>query len=221
MDLPVEPIKKTSISKMIQSQLVEMIRTGVIQPGAKLHSERDLCDRFCVSRTSLREAIGGLEAMGVLKKCSDGIYACENLSTIIYNPLNLLVKLQNVSFDELIEARIATESQIIAIATMKAAPQDLEKLEQIIELAEKAATEEECCYQAARFHRTLAELTYNSILICMFSVLYDILTEKRTGEYFKSSSYHRVLLDYMKKKDALGSAEAMKQHIKSIKEYTD
>src|SRR6201996_9101319 len=49
----------------IISALRRAIETGVLQPGARL-VERDLCEQLNVSRTSLREALGELQAEGIL-----------------------------------------------------------------------------------------------------------------------------------------------------------
>src|SRR5215813_12578317 len=51
-------------SRIIQS-LRRAIETGVLEPGARL-VERDLCEQLQVSRTSLREALGELQAEGIL-----------------------------------------------------------------------------------------------------------------------------------------------------------
>src|ERR1700721_2979552 len=49
----------------IITALRSAIETGVLQPGARL-VERDLCEQLQVSRTSLREALGELQAEGIL-----------------------------------------------------------------------------------------------------------------------------------------------------------
>jgi DNA-binding GntR family transcriptional regulator len=56
-------------SKIIQS-LRRAIESGVLQPGARL-VERDLCEQLQVSRTSLREALGELQAEGILTYASN------------------------------------------------------------------------------------------------------------------------------------------------------
>jgi DNA-binding GntR family transcriptional regulator len=60
-------LQQPSISlraRIIQS-LRRAIETGVLEPGARL-VERDLCEQLQVSRTSLREALGELQAEGIL-----------------------------------------------------------------------------------------------------------------------------------------------------------
>jgi DNA-binding GntR family transcriptional regulator len=55
----------TSLRSRIIHSLRRAIETGVLEPGARL-VERDLCEQLQVSRTSLREALGELQAEGIL-----------------------------------------------------------------------------------------------------------------------------------------------------------
>jgi DNA-binding GntR family transcriptional regulator len=55
----------TSLRSRIIQSLRRAIETGVLEPGARL-VERDLCEQLQVSRTSLREALGELQAEGIL-----------------------------------------------------------------------------------------------------------------------------------------------------------
>jgi DNA-binding GntR family transcriptional regulator len=53
------------LRNQIIATLRSAIETGMLQPGARL-IERDLCEQLNVSRTSLREALRELQALGVL-----------------------------------------------------------------------------------------------------------------------------------------------------------
>src|SRR3984957_17176823 len=55
----------TSLRSRIIQSLRRAIETGLLEPGARL-VERDLCEQLQVSRTSLREALGELQAEGIL-----------------------------------------------------------------------------------------------------------------------------------------------------------
>ena len=54
-----------SLRSRIIHALRRAIETGVLAPGARL-VERELCEQLKVSRTSLREALGELQAEGIL-----------------------------------------------------------------------------------------------------------------------------------------------------------
>jgi DNA-binding GntR family transcriptional regulator len=54
-----------SLRSRIIHSLRRAIETGVLEPGARL-VEKELCEQLQVSRTSLREALGELQAEGIL-----------------------------------------------------------------------------------------------------------------------------------------------------------
>ena len=56
---------QVSLRSRIIDALRRAIETGVLAPGARL-IERELCEQLKVSRTSLREALGELQAEGIL-----------------------------------------------------------------------------------------------------------------------------------------------------------
>lgn len=47
---------RTSLSKTVEAQIEEAIRTRKFQPGDRLPTEQELCAQFGVSRTVVREA---------------------------------------------------------------------------------------------------------------------------------------------------------------------
>lgn len=58
-------VERKSLHGQLASHLRDMIMEGVFKPGEKV-PEQDLCDRFGVSRTPLREALRVLAAEGLL-----------------------------------------------------------------------------------------------------------------------------------------------------------
>jgi GntR family transcriptional regulator, transcriptional repressor for pyruvate dehydrogenase complex len=64
--LKIRPITKTSINEEITTQIIDLISRGELQPRQGLPSERELCEQFGASRSSLREALRCLSIVGVL-----------------------------------------------------------------------------------------------------------------------------------------------------------
>ena len=62
-----QPVKPTKIADVIVHQLESLILEGTFKPGERLPPERELSERFQVSRPSLREAIRKLEARGMVQ----------------------------------------------------------------------------------------------------------------------------------------------------------
>lgn len=62
-----KPPKKSTVVESIIDQLVNQIRDGTLRPGDRLPSEHELVDMLIVSRSSVREALQGLVAMGLVE----------------------------------------------------------------------------------------------------------------------------------------------------------
>ena len=61
-----KPDARTSVSDGIVEQMVDLISRDVLKPGDRLPSERELCKRLGVGRSSLREALRSLAVMGII-----------------------------------------------------------------------------------------------------------------------------------------------------------
>ena len=55
------------ISEIIVEQIRLLMRQGQLKPGDRLPPERDLCERFGVSRVTVREALRTLESSGLVE----------------------------------------------------------------------------------------------------------------------------------------------------------
>ena len=75
----VSPIRRTSLSDKIIEQIIDLISRKVLKPGQRLPSEKDLCKRFGVGRTSIREALRSLAVMGILDgRVGEGTFVSKN-----------------------------------------------------------------------------------------------------------------------------------------------
>lgn len=207
-----QPIIKTNIPKMIQNQIIKMIRDGSFKPGKRLPSERELCDEFRVSRTSVREAIEGLVTSGIVEKRGDGAYVSGNLNMILSKPFSLMVELNGATIDDIYEARIATECQNVRIAAKKATAEDLETLKSILDKTDTSSSLAEVRLHSADFHRKIAEMTHNPVLIAMFSVIYNIISKNPRNKYTEVDE-HREIFEKIKRGDADSAEEEMLKHL--------
>ena len=72
-------VQKTSLSDGILEQMTGLIARGVLKPGDRIPSEKQLCQQFGVGRTSVREALRSLSVMGILEShAGDGTFVSSN-----------------------------------------------------------------------------------------------------------------------------------------------
>lgn len=211
-----QPVRKVNVSKLVQEQIIRYITSGELNPGDKLPSERAFCEKLEVGRSSVREAIEGLVVLGVLTKTSSGVYVRDYKNGILRESMKVLIDMQQVTAEELIEARIATESQIVRLATKKATPEDIRELEQIIASTDNAQTLDAVHAASAEFHYKLAQMTHNPILINMFCTLYEQIN-KFSRKNYQTITTHVQILELIKAGDANGAEKAMVEHLINIR----
>ena len=64
--MPFQQIITEKLSSSVRVQIEKLILRGILRPGDRLPPERELAERFGVSRPSLREAIANLDEKGLL-----------------------------------------------------------------------------------------------------------------------------------------------------------
>src|SRR5258708_26140572 len=104
-----QSVKANRISDEIVTQIKEALFEGKRQPGDGLPTERDLAEQFDTSRSSVREALRGLEQEGVIqikKGISGGIFVVDMGHEPVANSLHNLFRLRRISLDDITEARL-------------------------------------------------------------------------------------------------------------------
>ena len=96
----VDSVKSGPVPRYYQLQEIirERIRTGELAPGSLVPSERELCERYGISRMTARQAISGLEAEGLL-------YREQGKGTFVGQPVIAQQLLQLTGFTEDMAAR--------------------------------------------------------------------------------------------------------------------
>ncbi|MDP5362362.1 MAG: GntR family transcriptional regulator, partial [Paracoccaceae bacterium] len=80
--MPFEPVHQEKLSNGVIRQIEGLILRGILKPGERLPSERELSERMSVSRPSLREALADLQERGLLtSKAGAGVYVAEVLGS--------------------------------------------------------------------------------------------------------------------------------------------
>ena len=201
----------------VANQILELIDSGVFPPGSRLPGERDLAEKFGVSRVSIREAEIALQAQGRLEiKVGSGAYVLDGTDV----PLNGLPK---VGPFELTEARALFEAESAALAAPIITDEAIAELEGYIDIMSGKVDSDMSPDDAdAAFHNTIARSTNNHAIMFVISSMWKMRTEAAQLQRVyknvcdKDSSHredeHKAILDALKNRDSSAARSAMRAH---------
>lgn len=223
MDEVIKKVKRVPISQGVTEQLIDLILSGELPTGEKLPPEKKLMDSFGIGRSSLREAIKALEALGLVEvRVPEGTFVTENLGDFFTKHLALMSKIGFDNITELIEARLTLETQIAVLAARKATEEDIKNLTNIINKMENASNDAEFQKWDLTFHQTLAEMSRNSFLIQVMKILQGITTLwiKKVSALSNvkkiAIKQHIVILESIKNNDEQATYDAINYHLNYV-----
>ena len=126
-------VRRTRLFEGVVAQLRELIRDGRLRPGQRLPSEREMAERFQVSRASVREAIRALELDGlVMIRSGAGTFVSEEGFDAAVDLLARRLLAGREALADIVELRLVLEPQIAALAAQRATADDKERLTAIL-----------------------------------------------------------------------------------------
>jgi GntR family transcriptional repressor for pyruvate dehydrogenase complex len=202
-----------TLSQKIERRIEEAIRQKKLLVGAKLPSERELCEMFAVSRTALREALRRLSARGLIQiKKGSGMYVSELKIEDAIESLNLYY---DMSFDtdlisQIIEVRSIFEPEIARMAAKSRTDADIDALNKNIK--DLADCDQDNTQMEAdiinKFHLNVAKATGNKVMIISMEPIYSLLPRMRNlihanvdGEKDFTIKAHRAIFEAIRDKD--------------------
>ena len=166
-------IKRDSLSKQVSDQLEKMIENGEFEVGDKIPTESDLMEAFQVSRNTVREAIRALTWNGILEvKQGDGTYVRSKNRF----RANMKKRYDEVSLDDITEARKSIEVTIAHLAAMRCNEEDIKEITEKFNKRQNLKDDvKENTIADVEFHMAIAKACHNSILIDLYESISDYL----------------------------------------------
>ena len=208
--------------------LKELISSGEFTAGARLPTERELTQRFGVSRSSLREAIRALAIVGVLEaRVGDGTYVTTLEPDLLLTGLGFIGDL--VRGDSLIEmhrVRRILQPEATRMATPRLSEEDLERLERCLRRMEKADGVPSFIEADTEFHRIIIEACGNPTLASLIlhlssgtarARMWQSVVEREAAEATVAS--HRAIYSALVARDAERAAAADIMHLGIAEEW--
>ena len=163
------PVDAGRAPSLIIDQIRQLIRDGKLNAGDRLPSERDLSERFGVSRVTVREALRGLEANGLVAikvGARGGAFVTVPTAERLGETISDLLALSVLTPAELIEARQVFELGMIPVVCERADDQDIADLLEICDRADArlAAGSGVPVSLSAAFHLRVARASNNQVV---------------------------------------------------------
>lgn len=168
---------KEDLTARLLATFKQLISEGTLAPGSRLPAERELASSLKVSRGSLRQVLKMLEVMGVVsQRVGDGTYLNAAAPSILAEPMEFLILMDGIGFEELMDARLIVEPELAARAAARATPENLAALrEPLLRMQESADDHAQLVEEDLRFHRTIFQMADNRVCSIMFSMIHQSL----------------------------------------------
>ena len=225
--MPFEKIQPEKLSKGVVRQIEQLILRGILRPGERLPSERELAERLAVSRPSLREALSDLQSRGLLEsRAGAGVFVADVLGSAFSPALIRLFASHDEAVFDYLSFRRDMEGLAAERAARHASDTDLKVIEAILKKMEAAHQKRNATDEAeldAEFHLSIIEASHNVIMLHMMRSMYDLLKE---GVFYNRQimfkqrmtrdmllDQHRAINDALQRRDPEGARAAVSRHL--------
>jgi GntR family transcriptional repressor for pyruvate dehydrogenase complex len=218
-------------SSSILSRILPFLRDRRYAAGERIPSERELADRFQVSRGILREALSTLEAMRVIeRRPQSGIYLrdlkSESSLDMLVLEADLGMPVSPAEVQDLNEFRSMLEIQAVRLACQRRTDEDLMHMEQILHTSEeRLAAGQSLAEQDAQFHLAMCAASGNQ-LILRAAHSFWLASRARRQKYFQNTSnnkrslrQHRSLWEAIAQKDEAQALHMLGKHLGQVHRY--
>ncbi len=179
--MPFEKIQPEKLSHSVVKQIELLILRGILRPGERLPSERELSERFGVSRPSLREAVAALQNAGLLvSKANAGIFVADVLGSAFSPALVRLFSAHDEAVFDYLDFRQDMEGLAAERAARLGSDTDLAVVDEVFTRMEAEHGKRNPTDEAqidADFHLAIIEASHNVLMLHMMRSMYELLRE--------------------------------------------
>ena len=214
--------RDATLAQHVADQLERLIVQQHFQAGERLPPERELAERFGVSRTVVREAVRTVASKGLLDvRAGSGTLVRKPSSETVAASVALLLSMNGQTTPAKIgEVRRLLEVEIAGLAAERRTDEDLRRLESILRgAAEKLDDPDTFIETDVAFHAALAHATQNELFGVLLGSIANVMTEVRAvglrvpGTPERALRYHRDVLRGVERADPDLAREAMNRHM--------
>jgi GntR family transcriptional repressor for pyruvate dehydrogenase complex len=224
--LEFSPIRGVRLSDGVYEKLFSLISKGVLGAGAKLWPEREMAERFQVSRQSVREAINHAKLLGFVEvRPGDGTYVRALVPGALTDPLSELLQRETGRVLEFLQVRKVLEGWCAAEAARRAGAADVRKLADCTRRMGRIAKAGGLLGKPdIDFHMAIADATHNTVMAhvvnslrAMFQVVLRVrLATRDPARTQQLVLQHERIVEAIRRHDAEGASGEMVSHLEFI-----
>lgn len=226
------PVQPSRLYEQIAEQIKVRILNGDLKDGDQLPTERELAERFGVSRVVVREAMKTLAQNGLVEiRPGRGTFVVSDASRAVKDSLDWMIRVgQAGTFANLIQARELLEPPIAALAARNATQEQIGEMEKVVNSMEQALNVGNLdAYIEADlgFHMLLASSTGNPLFPILINPIVDLQQEQRkhmfrvSGAPFRGQRHHKRILAAISLHAPELAYNEMTEHLKQVREDTE
>ncbi|GGD26236.1 FCD domain-containing protein [Sinisalibacter lacisalsi] len=221
--MPFEKVHSEKLASAVVRQIELLILRGILRPGKRLPAERELAERMGVSRPSLREALGDLQAAGLLvSRPGAGVFVADVLGSAFSPALVRLFSTHDEALFDSITFRRDMESLAADRAARFGSDTDLAVIQAALDKLE-AAGPKTAAERDADFHIAILEASHNVMLLHMMRSMFDLLAAgvfyNREAVFARDSTrdalmhQHRAINAAIQARDPAAARAAVAAHL--------
>ncbi|MGH9340846.1 MAG: FadR/GntR family transcriptional regulator [Acidobacteriota bacterium] len=170
-----EKITRQDLALETTARLARLVASS--QPGSRLPTERELCERLGVGRSTLRESVSSLAFIGAIQsRQGSGTYVSAQNDLPVERLIGLGLMLQRSTVQEVIEVRRILEVESVRLAAERHDETDRRALETVMtKMAETAALPAQASQCDVEYHVLLARASHNSVLVHLINGMRKLL----------------------------------------------
>lgn len=230
--MPFRPVQPEKLSTAVTRQIEKLILRGILRPGERLPSERELADRLQVSRPSLREAVAELQDKGLLSsRAGAGIFVADVLGSAFSPALIQLFSDHDEAVYDYLSFRRDLEGLAAERAARLGSDTDLQVIQTLFDKMQTAHAKpnpEDEARLDAEFHLSIIEASHNVIMLHMMRSMYQLLREGvfyNRQIMFKQRMTRDTLLDQhhtineaLQSRDGTAARRAVEAHLSFVED---
>ncbi len=225
MGIAFTPVRQARASGEIVSQIERAIFSGELKIGDRLESERELAERFGVSRITVRDALRVLEARGLVYVkvgASGGAFVAETNVDQVAESISTMILLRRMTLSGVAEARTVVETATSELAAERADAAAIERIARTVEQGKSVVREQAPHTEASMdFHVAVADAAQNELLAGTVAAYRDLLIQTlhdmRDVRSAKATQRaHEEILDAIRSHDPEAARSLMLAHLQDF-----